>query len=379
MLFTLIILGVLLYAADQPAYLPTFFGAIQVLIFLIILKKTRRYRGMAITFSVSGTLLCQFTLLYYTGEYHMVDVLWMMVIVLYTFFMLGKVWGTIVLAVNTIGVACFVVFVLNLNLSLLGELSSGQLLGLVVNFIVCHLLIAFLILQFLRVIRKAENDFRRVNIELKEQNETVALQNEEKTVMLKEIHHRVKNNLQVITSLLRLQSEEFKDPESKQNFNDTIHRVRSMAHIHERMYQSEHLSKIDVEGYIRNLSSELIESYEIKKTIELTVYCEMQQVHPKSLVSLALIFNELVSNSLKHGFETIENPNIKIDLRLGDHDKILLNYSDNGLWKISSKKSFGMELIESLTDQLNGSMSIDIDSGTQFQFIFDKKSLLEEN
>ena len=85
----------------------------------------------------------------------MVDVLWMMVIVLYTFFMLGKTWGSAILIANTTGVAIFVLLVLNLNLSLIGELNSAQLTGLVINFIVCNLLIAFLLLQFLKVISKA--------------------------------------------------------------------------------------------------------------------------------------------------------------------------------------------------------------------------------
>jgi len=117
----------------------------------------------------------------------------------------------------------------------------------------------------LYVIRLAENDFRTLNNELQEQNSKVALQSEEKTVMLREIHHRVKNNLQVITSLLRLQSSEIEDPESKEKFDETIHRVISMALIHERMYKSENLSKIDLQGYVQSLSDELIQSYQIQK------------------------------------------------------------------------------------------------------------------
>ena len=309
----------------------------------------------------------------------MVDVLWMMLITLYTFFMLGKNWGVAVLIANTAGTVFFVLYCLNENLSLIGSLEPKQVGGLAVNFIICNALIGFVLLHFLRVIRKAENDLREVNEELKEQNETVALQSREKTVMLREIHHRVKNNLQVISSLLRLQSEEFEDSESRQKFNDTIHRVRSMAHIHERMYQSEHLSRIDLEGYIETLSAELIHSYQITKSIDFEVRCEMREVHPKSLVSLALIFNELVSNSLKHAFTNTESPRISIDLRFGPNDTVLLSYYDNGEWKTYTKKSFGMELIDSLSEQLNGEFNIIPQEGTRFDFIFDRKSIMEDD
>lgn len=122
----------------------------------------------------------------------MVDVLWIMVIVLYTFFMLGKNWGVVILSLNVVGILLFVFLRLNDNLLLPGELKEGEILALGLNFLICGLLIAFLILQFLNVIKKAENDLRSLNDELMEQNTTVAHQNQEKTVMLSEIHHRVR-------------------------------------------------------------------------------------------------------------------------------------------------------------------------------------------
>ena len=122
----------------------------------------------------------------------MVDVLWIMVIVLYTFFMLGKNWGVVILSLNVVGILLFVFLRLNDNFLLPGELKEGEILALGLNFLICGLLIAFLILQFLNVIKKAENDLRSLNDELMEQNTTVAHQNQEKTVMLSEIHHRVR-------------------------------------------------------------------------------------------------------------------------------------------------------------------------------------------
>jgi len=379
MSFLLSVLGTLLFILGQPAWILALIGAISTIAFLVIMQRTRKYGLIAIIFSILGTILCQFTLLYFISEYHMVDVLWIMIIALYTFFMLGKIWGVVVLSVNILGVILFVLFRLNENLTLVGQLEEGKVIALALNFAICGLLITSLILQFLKVIQQAENDFRSVNQELVEQNTTVALQNEEKTVMLKEIHHRVKNNLQVITSLLRLQSGEINDEESKYKFEETINRVRSMAHIHERMYKSENLSKIDLENYIESLAEDLIHSYNINKRISLTVECEIIEVHPKALVSLALIFNELISNSLKHAFDQAEKPIISIDLRMEVDDKVELYYSDNGAWKMRQKKSFGLELIDSLTDQLSGTLEIEAnDDGTHFTFVFDYASILDQ-
>ena len=192
MVVVLTVLGGMLFLLGQPAYVPTVIGAVSVGIFLFILKKTRKYGLVAGIFCLLGTALCQYTLIYYLTQYHMVDVLWIMVIVLYTFFMLGKNWGVVILSLNVVGILLFVFLRLNDNLLLLGELKEGEILALGLNFLICGLLIAFLILQFLNVIKKAENDLRSLNDELMEQNTTVAHQNQEKTVMLSEIHHRVR-------------------------------------------------------------------------------------------------------------------------------------------------------------------------------------------
>ncbi len=378
MSIVLSILAVMLMSLNQDVFYPTLVGVAAVIGFLLVLYRTRKYGFVAIIFCLLGTVLCQFTLIYFTEEFHMVDVMWILIITLYTFFMLGRSWGVLVLALNTLGIFYYVFACLNLNLSSIGTLEFGHIVGLAINFLVCSTLIGFLILQFLKVIRKAENDLRTVNDELKSQNAMVAVQNQEKTVMLREIHHRVKNNLQVITSLLRLQSDEIEDDESKTKFNETIDRVRSIAHIHERMYLSENLSKIDLEGYIDSLTEDLIHSYQVKKSITLEVDCELNHVHPKSLVSIALIFNELISNSLKHAFPQIDVPAINIQIKFQGDETVSINYRDNGIWKKRSKKSFGMELIESLTEQLNGTFEIEKKNGTHFNFQFDRASIMED-
>ena len=152
-----------------------------------------------------------------------------------------------------------------------------------------------------------------------------------------------------------------------------------MAHIHERMYQSENLSRIELEEYTESLSADLIHSYNIEKQISLLVNSEIIEVHPKALVSLALIFNELISNSLKHAFDTTKAPIISIDIRNEGDNTVEIYYSDNGVWKPHNAKSFGLELINSLTEQLNGSLELETKEGTHYIFQFDRQSLMEDN
>lgn len=368
-------LSVVLLAMRQVVFLPTLMGTCITIVFLGIMYKTRKYELVALLFSILGTVMCQLTLLYYTKEYHMVDTMWILVISLYTFFMLGKTWGVIVFAANTAGILYFVIFLLNTNLDTLGTLSEGYIFGQVINFVIAALMISFLIFQFLNVIQVAEIDFRTMNKELREQNKIIVDQNKEKTIMLREIHHRVKNNLQVITSLLRLQSHEIEDENSKQKFKESINRVISMALIHERMYRSDNLSKIDLEGYLKSLAQELIQSYNIERPIALQIDCSLEEVQPKSLVSLGLIFNELISNSLKHAFQDVHTPEIKITI--DNQEEVQIVYSDNGTWKTGVEKTFGLELIASMAEQLSGTYERNTEQGTSYLFRIPSENLNE--
>lgn len=371
MTIVLAFLGVALLFLNQPVYGPTFAGLGMVFTFLLIMYKTKAYQFVAFSFTLLGIFMCSYTLLAFPDQYHFVDAMWMMIITLYAFFTLGKLWGVVTLGLNTISIVVFVLFVLNKSLTLVGQLSQGETIALSVNFVMCSTIIAYLIFQFVRTIEIAEKGYKNANEELLQKNREVAIQNDEKTVMLKEIHHRVKNNLQVITSLLRLQSNEYEDEKSITQFNETIQRVSSMALIHEKMYQSETLANIDLESYLKDLAEDLINSYSVDKPIQVDIHCEMNYVAPKALVSYALIFNELISNSLKHGFKDQPSGLISIDIRLNKDKKLIWIYIDNGKWIIPSKEtSFGQELIEDLTDQLDGSYTLDTSGNTTYIFTF---------
>lgn len=199
---------------------------------------------------------------------------------------------------------------------------------------------------------------------------------QEKEVLLREIHHRVKNNLQIISSLLNLQSRNIKDRPSLDMFQESRHRVRSMALVHEKLYRSEDLAKVDFCEYIRSLSSHLFMAYGINSTsIKLDVDVKDVYLDINTSIPCGLIINELVSNSLKHAFDGRKQGRIRIVLQHENEDKFKLVVSDNGVGlprslDVTKTESLGLQLVSMLVEQLQGSLFIDRSGGTSFEIVF---------
>jgi two-component sensor histidine kinase/HAMP domain-containing protein len=198
----------------------------------------------------------------------------------------------------------------------------------------------------------------------------------EKEVLLQEIHHRVKNNLQVISSLLNLQSEYVEDQKALEVFQESQHRVRSMALIHEKLYRSENLAQIDFADYVRELSTYLFRSQTAKvQDITLTVQPENIFLDIDRAVPCGLMLNELVSNALKHAFPNGRPGEIRIELSIDNHRQLTLKVIDNGIgflaeWDYQNTKSLGLQLVNTLVDQLDGKIELDRDNGMEFTITF---------
>lgn len=208
----------------------------------------------------------------------------------------------------------------------------------------------------------------------------------EKEILLKEIHHRVKNNLMVISSLLSLQSRYIKDKTTLNIFKESQSRARSMALIHEKLYNSNDLKRINFGEYIRTLTTDLFYTYVADPNlIKLNMDVEDIMLDINTAVPLGLIVNELVSNSMKHAFpiaygselrENIStNPNeINVNFKSEDDDFILI-VKDNGVGfpeglDFKNLDSLGLRLVNSLTDQIRGNIQLKVDDGTEFKIIF---------
>jgi PAS domain S-box-containing protein len=194
----------------------------------------------------------------------------------------------------------------------------------------------------------------------------------EKEIMLKEIHHRVKNNLQIVISLLNLQSTSVNDLKLKSQLTISQNRVRSMALIHQLLYRSNDLSSIDMEEYLLSLSGQLLASYsEVKDLIKIKVIAKDIWFSIETAVPFGLLINEMLSNSLKHGFPDGRTGKIEITLIQKDIGLFELNYYDDGigipLTVINGHVvSFGMQLIEMLVSQLEGETKLLPSDGTNY-------------
>lgn len=198
---------------------------------------------------------------------------------------------------------------------------------------------------------------------------------EEKDLLIKEIHHRVKNNLLVISSLLNLQSNLIKDKEAKNIFRESQSRAKSMAIIHERLYSSDDLKRIDFGDYIRTLSTELFYTYVLDpSTIQLNLNVEKIMIDINTAVPLGLIVNELVSNAMKYAFPDGKQGEIDISFnQIGN--KYVLIVKDDGVGipadlDIKKVKSLGLQLVLSLTDQIDGVLKLNRENGTDFEITF---------
>ncbi len=197
----------------------------------------------------------------------------------------------------------------------------------------------------------------------------------EKEVLLKEIHHRVKNNLQVISSLLKLQASYFKDPKTREAFNESQSRIRTIALVHQKLYQSEDLSRIDFAGYVRDLSRDLFRTYGVDSAkIRLIINVSHSFLDIDRAMPCGLIISELLSNSLKHAFAERETGRISIDLTR-ENGSFILRVGDDGVglpvdMDFRDTESLGLQLVNTLVEQLDGTIELLEGEGTGFVIAF---------
>lgn len=210
----------------------------------------------------------------------------------------------------------------------------------------------------------------------KQAEEQIKASLKEKETLLQEIHHRVKNNLTVVSSLLGLQANSMNDKKLKAALTDSQNRVQSMSAIHETLYQSEDLSSIDMNVYLSKLSRAVAQNYTIGNKIHLKIEAEKILIGAKQASPVGLIVNELITNSFKYAFPDNQGGDIKIIIQKIE-DQIELEFADNGIgmpegldWKNS--KSLGLKLVTALVEnQLDGSIGMESKNGTKFTIKFD--------
>jgi len=204
---------------------------------------------------------------------------------------------------------------------------------------------------------------------------------QEKEVLLREIHHRVKNNLQIISSLLNLQSQHIEDSKALEMFKESRLRIRSMAMVHEKLYRSKDLSRVDFKEYVQSLCYHLFQMYGVAPdTVALNLDIEDVLLDINTAIPCGLLVSELISNALKHAFPQGRKGEVTVSMKPVENGDIALEVRDNGVGleddlDLKNTESFGLQLVDMLTEQLQGTISIDRNGGTTFAIRFKELSL----
>ncbi|MCB9334736.1 MAG: hypothetical protein H6586_01190 [Flavobacteriales bacterium] len=242
-------------------------------------------------------------------------------------------------------------------------------------YVVCALVLIYILFKISSYKEKQQIKIsRELEKKVRERTLLIEKQRDEKEVLLKEIHHRVKNNLQVINSLLSIQSSYTSDPKSLALFDEAKNRIRSMALIHEKMYQTGDLAHIDFQDYIMALTNDLISTYSINCDIFLDIKIDEVKFDIDTIIPLGLLLNEIISNTLKYAFVGRKKGQITIHLHQNEDNSFELIAGDNGIgMEITLEEesnSLGLELIKIFTEQLDGEIEILDKEGTLYKINF---------
>ena len=200
--------------------------------------------------------------------------------------------------------------------------------------------------------------FHRLRLS-REQNKIISKQSDERKILLQEIHHRVKNNFQIVSSLLRLQSYTVNEPRIKEAFDEAVYRINAMALVHDIIYKQDSFADIKTDEYLRKLTDQLKKTAK-NQNVQISVATADFSFQVETLIHIGIIINELVLNSFKYGFD-LNSKDPKIDITLTQKkDEYTLTYTENGsgINPTDYKTSFGMELIETVIAQLDGSVEV---------------------
>ncbi|HEX8516576.1 MAG TPA: two-component regulator propeller domain-containing protein [Bacteroidia bacterium] len=232
-------------------------------------------------------------------------------------------------------------------------------------------------IYFYNIYRKRKHELHKERLEkiIRERTSEILKQRDEKEILLKEVHHRVKNNLQIINSLINIQSDYVNDPGSLELFKEIRNRIRTISLVHEKLYKSQDYANINVKEYINMLVENLIDTYNFDKNIELRINLQVEYFNLNTIIPLGLLLNEVISNSFKYAFNDTQEGVIEISLEKYGEERYILIIGDNGTGFdhdpfTGESTTLGLELVRILSDQLNGKIEKLKQKGTYYRLEF---------
>lgn len=357
-----LILAISFWQSELTDFLTMVAGFIICVFGLLFTLFTKKYLTVFYTLSIAGVLLTSFAMFTFPTATHYADFLWLFSSILLAFFGINKKVGYALMVISLISIVVFCTFYVNRNIEMVEIRTPFQQLTLALELIGAmgsgmYILYLFVEHHYFSVRLMSE-----ANDQLQFQFDTINSTSKENETLIKEVHHRVKNNLQIITSLLRMQSKELEDETSRDHFNEAIKRVMTMSLIHQKLYQNRDLSEINLKNYIESLTNEL-QQFVQDDEMHITTNISVEQIGMKTIVPLGLLINELVSNSIKYVIPQKEYAQIFITFEESSHG-YTLTYQDNGSWEEENELSefestgFGTELIDILTEQMEGTKEL---------------------
>lgn len=355
-IITFVIISIFYSFSGFTAVFPSLLVIVVGVFCLSYLYLTKQIKTIFWTYTISGTVLAHYAMNTVMNLTHYVDFLWIMVCIFIAFIGLGRKVGITLILINIVLLAFFFVFTLNKHIEILDVRSNFEIMGEFIELLAVFFIISYLTYQYLIFQSNSKQELQLAYIELEKQNELISSRNNENILLMKEVHHRVKNNLQIITSLLRLQKNNLPE-EIGQKFDESINRIMTMAIIHRKLYQSDDLSQVNMDAYIKELIDEILSSHSSDRNITTTITTNNIFIGLKTVVPLGLLLNELLSNSFKHAFNNEKSGEINIELATISNTEFKMIYNDNGAWQtpIENHHQFGLELVETLTEQMDGS------------------------
>jgi len=239
-----------------------------------------------------------------------------------------------------------------------------------INLFGTAFIVIVIMIFFRSTVGQKEDALLQQNRELEQKNKEISLQHNHQKVLIKEIHHRVKNNLQIISSLMSLQRRTAKDAELTV-LDESRRRVEAIALIHQKLYQDLNANKVDFKAYLDDLMKT---QGQVNSKVKYVVESSKIVLSLDVAVPLGLIVSELLTNSLKHAFKDIENPTITISLKSRTNSHLLI-LRDNGMglpngFSVNNPTSLGTEIIGALIEQINGEIKFENDKGAYFAISF---------
>ncbi|WP_070136940.1 sensor histidine kinase [Crocinitomix algicola] len=340
-----------------------------VVLGMVYLYFTKRSKLVFMFYAFAGCFVTQLSCWTIPETNHYVDFIWIIICCFVGFWGGKQYFGLGLIFLNIIGLGYFVFYHYNEHILIIQPATQKQLINFFIEITLCLSILAYLLYVYQKFQLVWEKAFDNSHQELLKQHSTVQAKNDQNIILLKEIHHRVKNNLQIIVSLLRLQKDELEKSESKSQFQEAINRIQVMSSIHQKLYRQNDFENINIENYLNELIEDLKTAYSGHKAIDVELNCCLKSMDLKTMVPAGLLLNELISNSFKYAFKEKENGLINIQIYKTEKG-FNIEYSDNGEWKNSANDvGFGMELIEVFTDQLNGTKNFESnDTGSHYTF-----------